>query len=288
MSLLKGCTAVFFIVLNTIVCCVPIYLLALPRALLPAGDLRAALGNAMTRVIDLWVVDNRVMLRSLRITRIDVDWHISEPVARDRWYLVLSNHQGWSDILVLQDLFLNRIPPLKFFVKRQLLWVPFIGFAMWLLDFPYVYRFNRAALAANPALRQKDAQSVAAACEQFQWRPTSVLNFVEGTRFTAEKHAGQQSRFKHLLTPKTGGVTAVVTSLGDRIDRVLDVTIAYPHGIPTFWKFLCGAVPAVNVHVTDREVPLAEEAAGAPSTRSWLDGVWQAKDERIGRLLSRP
>ncbi len=238
----------------------------------------------MTRIIDLWVGVNRVLLRVLRITRITVDWEVQEPLSTDRWYLVISNHQGWSDILVLQDLFLGRIPPLKFFVKRQLLWVPFIGVAMWLLDFPYVYRFSREALAANPELRNKDQESVASACERFKLRPTAALNFVEGTRFTTTKHTAQQSPFRHLLVPKTGGVAAVLGSLGDRIHQVLDVTIVYPTGVPSFWDFLCGRAERIFVHVALIAAPTIE-AEQRSAARDWVDDVWIRKDHRISELL---
>lgn len=287
MAFIKGFLSITFIVINTIVCCVPIYLLAVPRFILPHGEARAALGNAMTRIIDLWVGNNRLMIRVLRITRIEVEWDTAKPLARDQWTLVMSNHQGWSDILILQDTFLNRIPPLKFFVKRQLLWgVPFLGVAMWLLDFPYVYRFSRAAIQANPSLRQKDADAVLEACKNFKWRPTSVLNFLEGTRLTPEKHAAQQSPFRHLLTPKTGGVTAVLSSLGDRIDHVLDVTITYPDGIPTFLEFLRGDVARVKVHIRSCSPPKIDDVNGATVTRAWVDDVWRAKDARIEQTLS--
>ncbi len=287
MAFVKGTLAITFIVINTAFCCVPIYLLAIPRFLLPHEGARVFLASLMTRAIDLWVGGNRVMIRFLRITRIEVDWNTQGTVDRNQWHLVISNHQGWSDILVLQDIFLNRIPPLKFFVKRELLWVPLIGFAMWLLDFPYVYRFSRAALEARPELRSKDAEAVARACENFKSRPTTVLNFAEGTRITPAKHAAQQSQFKNLLTPKTGGINAVLASLGDRLHRVLDVTIAYPDGIPTFMDFLCGRVDRVKVVVVERERPSFDATDGVAQTREWIDDVWRRKDERIEEMMGR-
>src|SRR4030095_3324746 len=240
MTILKGGLAILFITINTIACCIPIYLLALPRALVRIESVRIALGDAMTRIIDVWVAGNRILMKTIHMTDIRTNIRTASPLKRDRWYVVIANHQGWSDILVREDFFLGRIPPLKFFVKQQLIWVPGIGLAMWLLEFPYVRRYSREMLEKNPELRKHDQDATRHACAEFKRRPTSVLNFMEGTRFTAAKHARQNSTFRNLLTPKTGGFGYVVGALGERIDEILDVTIVYPNGVPTFWEFLSG------------------------------------------------
>lgn len=291
MFILKGMIAILFIAANTVVYCIPLYLLAVPRVLIPVSNIRIAIGAAMTRVIDGWVGGNRKMLSTLNITHIDVSMRTQERLARDRWYVVISNHQGWADILVLQDTFLGRIPPLKFFVKRVLIWIPFLGIAMWLLGFPYVRRYSREALARDPSLRRHDQEASQKAAETFKNRPTSVLNFMEGTRFTPAKHASQQSKYRNLLTPKTGGFGYVVAALGDRIHQVLDVTIVYPNGPPSFWHFICGKCPEVRVEISSRPVPAAlleghEElpTAAKESLRSWVDELWSNKDRRIDEL----
>jgi 1-acyl-sn-glycerol-3-phosphate acyltransferase len=216
---------------------------------------------------------------------------VDQALGRDRWYVVISNHQGWSDILVLQDTFLDRIPPLKFFVKQQLIWIPFLGVAMWLLGFPYVRRYSREATARDPSLRRHDLQSTQRASESFKYRPTSVLTFMEGTRFTEEKHRSQQSKYRHLLAPKTGGFGYVVAGLGKRIDRVLDVTIVYPDGAPTFWEFISGQCRRVRVEVDSRPAPKLDfESADtlSPASRDalhgWVDDLWCRKDHRIDEL----
>ena len=137
MTILKGGLAILFITINTIACCIPIYLLALPRALVRIESVRIVLGAAMTRVIDVWVAGNRILMKTIHMTDIRTNIKTASPLKRDRWYVVIANHQGWSDILVLQDVFLGRIPPLKFFVKQQLIWVPGIGLAMWFSSFPW-------------------------------------------------------------------------------------------------------------------------------------------------------
>jgi len=291
MFLIKGTIAILFIAANTMLCCVPIYLLAIPRALIPIPSVKGVIGAGMTRVIDTWVGGNRLLLRALSISKIEVATQLDRPLIRNHWYVVISNHQSWADILVLQDTFLRRIPPLKFFVKRQLIWIPFLGLAMWLLGFPYVRRYSREALANDPSLRRHDQDATQRASEFFKQRPTSVLNFMEGTRFTPEKHTYQQSKYRNLLMPKTGGFGYVVAALGERVDQVLDVTIVYPNGAPSFWEFISGQCRDVRVEIAGRPVPpeLLEVHEELPdkvrdTLRTWVDTLWMHKDQRIEEL----
>ena len=88
---------------------------------------------------------------------------------------------------------------------------------------------------------------------QFQGIPVTVVNFLEGTRFTAAKQQAQASPYRHLLKPKAGGVAFVMAALGDNLDALLDVTIVYPQGKPPgFWALLCGEVKTVVVDVQTR------------------------------------
>ena len=68
----------------------------------------------------------------------------------DSWYLVNCNHRSWVDIFVLQRVLNRRIPLLKFFLKRELIWVPVIGLAWWALDFPFMQR--RGGASGEPGL----------------------------------------------------------------------------------------------------------------------------------------
>jgi hypothetical protein len=119
-----------------------------------------------------------------------------------------------------------------------------------------------------------------------------VLNFMEGTRFTPQKHASQQSKYRNLLTPKTGGFGYVVGVLGNRVAQVLDVTIAYPDGAPTFWQFISGQCSEVRVEVTSPHAPriLLEANDEMPAEarqelHDWVDQLWTSKDTRIDELL---
>ena len=206
--------------------------------------------------------------------------------------MVNCNHQSWVDILVLQHLLNRRIPMLKFFLKRQLIYVPVIGIAWWALDFPFMRRHTDAQLKRHPEKRFDDIEATRRACAKFALVPTSVMNFAEGTRFTHSKHRAQHSPYRHLLRPKAGALALALGALGGKFDSLLDVTIVYPHGAPTFWQFLCGNVRHVVVRA--RQVPIPADLRGGDYARDpkfrkafqhWLQALWQEKDATIAGLV---
>lgn len=290
MHLVTGILSTTLVVSNLVVNFIALIVMGLVRVILKILRLtrmERVLARWMDGIINSWVGFNRFMFSALGLTRVSLELSGAEDLSLDRWYMVVSNHQTWTDILLLQTELHGRIPPLKFFTKRQLLWVPFLGQAMWLLDFPYVRRLSRAEIEANPELLQVDRNATLAACEKFKHHPVSCLNFLEGTRKTAEKYNAQQApRFRNLLNPKTGGLTQVLSALDDRLHKLIDVTIEYPDGVPTFWEFMQGRCPRVTVRIDSREIPTdirraADEDARRAATTRWVEGLWQMKDSRL-------
>ena len=225
-NIARGTTTMLLLSLNALLWCGLLFLAALLRPLLPGLERRIAYGARLHPVVDCWVRGNLAILRGLRLTRLTVRG--ADTLRRDGWYLVVSNHQSWIDIIALQCGLLPHAPVLKFFTKQQLIWLPLIGLSCWVLDFPLMRRFSSEALARNPALRRVDLETTRLACNRFRHAPTTVLNFVEGTRFTHNKQLQQQSPYQHLLRPRAGGVGGVLATLGDRLDAIVDVTITYP------------------------------------------------------------
>ncbi|NVO06955.1 MAG: acyltransferase, partial [Rhodoferax sp.] len=212
---------------------------------------------------------------------------------RHNWYLVNANHQCAADIFVMQHLFNRRIPLLKFFIKQQLIWMPIMGLAWWALDFPFMRRHSEAYLKKHPEMRAKDQESTRRACAKFALIPTSVTNFMEGTRITPAKHARQQSPYRYLLKPKAGGVALALNAMGDKFQAILDVTIVYPDGIPGFWAFLCGRMHRVIVRVRSLPIPahlLTGDYGSDPALREafshWAQQLWADKDAQIAALLA--
>jgi hypothetical protein len=44
--------------------------------------------------------------------------------------------------------------------------------------------------------------------------PTTIVNFVEGSRFTEEKRQQTRSPYQHLLPPKAAGIAMALNVLG--------------------------------------------------------------------------
>ena len=288
MAWLKGSLSAVFITLNTATVCALLYPMALIRLLL-IGSWRSALTRRMDFIIDLWVSANNGLIRAFRLIDIDVEWP-AEPLRRDRWYMVVSNHQTWTDIILLQSVLRPVLPPLKFFTKRELLWLPLAGLAMKLLGFPYVRRARQSEGGNSQAAAGKDRDAINAACAVFRNHPTAVLSFLEGTRFTPAKRDARNSRFQHLLNPKIGGLSAVLGGLADELDTLVDVTIHYPGDPPGFWEFLQGkcanARMRVDVHHLSAKMRDPDPAAQRTEVGAFIEELWRAKDVRLGEVAA--
>ncbi len=285
---LRGIVAVVLVSLNTLLICLPLFAIALAR-LLPIPFWQRGCRRALVVLGETWIDVNSLLLRLLVPVRIEA--HGLEPLRHDVSYLVACNHASWSDIVVLQHVFNHRIPFLRFFLKQQLIYVPLLGLAWWALDFPFMRRHSPAMLAKHPELRLQDMLTTRRACERFRDAPVSLLNFLEGTRFTAAKHRGQSSPYRNLLRPKAGGLAFAVEAMGDQVHGLIDVTLVYPEGARTIWDFLCGRVPRVVVHAQERPIPqhllrggYSDDDATRVAFQEWIAAMWQAKDERIDRL----
>lgn len=291
MSSLRVVLILSVVVGNTVLHVAPLLAMALLKALLPVQRMRLACNSMLTGIAASWIAVNTWLIDRYSGTRFVVSEAAAE-LRIDGHYLVLANHQSWVDIVVLQKIFNRRIPLLRFFLKRQLFWVPLLGLAWWALDFPFMGRHTRAEIAKNPELGRRDMEATRRACQKFQSMPVAMMNFVEGTRFTPEKHARQASPYRHLLKPKSGGVAYVLDAMGDALHGILDVTIAYPGGRPTMIDLLAGRVPAVHVSVRQRPLPsdvidghARDERAARARFQQWMNGLWQEKDAELARLL---
>ena len=274
---LRGTVALAFIAVSTVFWSLGVYLLALVRPLFPVPG-RVAIGTAMVRAVDGWVLGVRTMARCLGMVRIDVD--LPPGLDRDGWYLVICNHRSWADILVLTFAFQGHIPQFKFLTKREIVWVPFIGLALLLLGFPMLRRYSRRRLAAQPALRERDRAAMRRACAGFRERPTSVLAFAEGTRFTLAKRDREGGPYRHLLQPRSGGAATTLGELGDCLSGIVDATIFYPGPAPTFWGFLSGRCSSVRLCAALLP-PTDPDGADREAVAAWLRARWQRKDELL-------
>ncbi|GGW91826.1 acyltransferase [Alteromonas halophila] len=289
---LVGAFSVTLYFLNTILWTTPVFILSIFK-LIPFAPWRRFISYLLDACATAWITCNNLNQRMTSNTHWQVKG-LSQLTQKD-WYLVIANHQSWVDILVLQRVFNRQIPFLKFFLKQQLIWVPVLGLAWWALDFPFMRRYSKAFLAKHPHMQGKDMETTRRACEKFRFKPVSIMNFVEGTRFSQQKHDEQNSPYRYLLKPRAGGVAFVLSAMGNQLHKLIDVTIDYPEGVPSFWDFVSGKVKNINVNVM--VTPIKEIVQSGFFTddyftnpeakarfQAWLNERWTEKDALIASM----
>lgn len=287
--LLTGSLVTLLLVLNTLVLIGPLLVFALLKLVLP-GRYRDYASWAVMWIAETWAEIDKLIFALCIPTRWDVRG--AADLRLDTSYLMVSNHQSWVDIPALIQVFNRRIPFFKFFLKKELIWVPFLGLAWWALDYPFMKRYSKAFLERHPHLKGQDLEITKAACELFKRQPVTVVNYLEGTRFTPAKRDAQGSPFRHLLKPKAGGVAFVLAALGEQLDALLDVTLVYPGDTaPGFWDLVSGAVPRVIVDIQVRALDPAlwrgdyeNDPQFRRSVQDWVNQLWHDKDARIEQL----
>lgn len=288
---LKGILAVLLILTNTLLFLPLLLLVALAKLVVPVQPFRKACTIVLNAIAWYWIGFNNTLMNLLH--RVEWDVRGAEELSKEHWYFVTCNHQSWADIPAIQYVLNSKIPLLKFFLKKQLIWVPLLGVAWWALDFPFMHRHTKEQIAKRPELKGKDIEATKAACEKFRYTPVTIFNFMEGTRFTPEKHQRQNSPYKHLLKPRAGGTAFVFGAMGEMIHTMLDVTIVYPGGRPGIWDYLCGRVRKIVIDIRTREVPERFLGMDYENNREvrvdfqrWVSEIWAEKDQRIETLLA--
>jgi 1-acyl-sn-glycerol-3-phosphate acyltransferase len=288
---LVGIVMTLVLIVHTLLWATIVYVAILVKLLTPPGRARDAVSRLTAWLAQQWAVLNTVFVRWL--LRIEWDIRIDADLSPSGQYLVSANHQSWNDIFVLMQTFGRKAPFFKFFIKQELIWVPVLGLCWWGLDYPFMKRYTAEQIARNPSLKGTDLLTTRKACERYRNVPVLILNFLEGTRFTPAKHAKQQSPFRHLLKPKSGGFAFTLSALGERLNSLLDVTIVYPDGARGFWDFLCGRMRRVVVEVRQLRIPsdlfhgdYENDPAFRQRFQEWIATLWQEKDRRVGELLA--
>ncbi len=288
-SQLLGCFVLLIVVVNIICCALLLFPLALIKFIIPIRWWRSITGKVLVRVANNWVFVNSWFMDLFY----SIEWKITgaEKLKKDDWYLVISNHQSWVDIIIIQKVLYGKIPYIKFFLKKELIWVPIMGLAWWALDFPFMKRFTKAEIQKNPSLKGKDIEITRKACEKFKTDYVAVMTFPEGTRITKEKHDSQNSPYKYLLKPKAGGLSFTISAMGDKFRGLLNVTIVYPDAVPSMWEFLCGKLKKIDVFIETLQIPEEFSKADLEDKKfqkefnDWLNSMWEKKDKLIDSTL---
>ena len=295
---LNGALSATLYFVNTVFWFIPIILCSILK-LLPFRPLQKLMSLIADECATFWISVNYANQQVF--SRVKFSVNLPKTLSTKQWYLVISNHQSWVDILVLQRIFNRKIPFLKFFLKQNLIYVPFLGLVWWGLDFPFMKRYSKAFLKKHPHLQGKDLETTKIACEKFENKPVSIMNFVEGTRFNKEKLASplnQSLALTQTLSPKSGGIAFVLNAMGARLTDLVDVSIYYPQGIPSYWDFVSGKVEEIIVdvetisiqHLFDEDIfnsSYFTDDEQKQTFQQYLNQLWQAKERKLSDLAQR-
>lgn len=285
---LQAVITVLVLTMTIILAFIPILFIGLFK-LVPNKKWQTRCTLAIDHIAILWSGFNNLYID--RVQKINIDITGLENLDRNNWYLVVANHQSWLDIVILHRVFNRKIPVLKFFIKDQLKWVPLLGFSWWAMGCPFMKRYSKEYLAKKPHKKGKDLIATLKAIEAFKRTPASVMNFIEGSRFTLNKKQKQQSPYNHLLKPKAGGIGFVISSMHQQINSVLDVTIVYSEKKLSLWDFLCGKMRSARIAIRQIPIPaqfmsdkLLDNSSVYDEFKDWLNQQWAEKDRLITAL----
>ena len=247
------------------------------------------------QITNSWLsVNNWLIDHVLPNTQWDISIDENLQLSMQGRYLMTCNHQSWVDTTVNQYFGLTRMPLTRFFTKWELIFIPFVGQAFKILGFPMMKRHSKAQIAKKPELKDRDMEEARKACQQLLTQPFTLLNYLEGTRFTQEKHDQQQSPYQHLLKPKAGGLALALNILGDQIDALVDMTIVYPDGVPGYSEFWLGEVPRIAVNLRKIHIPdwilggnYEDDAEYRERFQQWVHELWLEKDQLIESMQQK-
>ena len=209
---------------------------------------------------------------------------------RDDWCLGVSNHQSWADILIILSASNYKMPNLRFFMKRELSWIPFVYLANKNLNMPFVNRHKKSEIQSDPNLRFVDYDITIKSCKRLRRAPSTICSYAEGTRFTKKKHSLQKSPYKNLLIPKIGGLATALSALPE-VKFLIDFTVVYKSDKRSAWSFLKGDMADVKVKVTKHLIPehlknknYLKDEKYRKEFKEWFELIWAQKDTEIENL----
>jgi 1-acyl-sn-glycerol-3-phosphate acyltransferase len=288
-----GCIAMTLYALNTLLISLVALLLFVIGLILPIRSWRQFFNELIHEIVPTsWALTNNFTMWLTTKTQWEI--HGSGELNKEGWHLLICNHRSWLDIIVLEKVFAHKIPMLKFFMKRELLWtLPVAGVVCWVLGFPFVQRYSKEDLKKHPEKAGKDLEVTKQLCEKFKNEPMTVANYVEGGRYNEERHQSQASPYKYLLKPKAGGFAFVLAVMQGHLNTIINTTIIYPDPQTSLWRFCCGKIKKIIVHY--EVIPIDAKLIGDYQSdkqhrvyvQQWLNKLWYEKDELIEKFLQQ-
>ena len=289
-KILRGIFLALMLIVNGIV--FPICLLSTiaVNSLIKLPRSRQRCRLVMNELYHTWVELNYAVIQWLP-TKWTVSGH--EQLSPEKNYLVIANHRSWLDILVIQCVLNRRTTHNMFILKDGLRWLPFVGWVCWAMDYPFVKRVTPAQVRKNPALKYHDRDSINQACERIKQQPFTLVNFLEGTRFSESKQQKQQSPYQNLLSPNAAGAALTFNALSEDISAVLDITLIYDQKNISFWHFLQGKLNHLQVRVTTIDPnqlsrgDFMQDREYRKAFRQELNQIWANKDNQLNQYYAR-
>ena len=287
--MVRALATLFLLFLNLLVFGIPVVIVGIAKFAVhmtaPRSRLRTRIILLLSAIAEQWVAMNTRIFDWMLPTRWEVSG-VPEAMPYDGRYLIIANHVSWVDIFTIFRVFHRKAAFVRFFLKQRLIFFPVVGQACWALEFPFMRRYTPEHLERHPEKRGTDLETTRRLCRRYRRVPMAILNFVEGTRFSREKHAEQESPYRHLLRPRIGGISFVLASLGDQLDAIFDVTLAYPKGDVTMWEFVTDRVPRVIVRARRLDVtPELIDPNAREYLKEWIDDLWRHKDTMLDSYL---
>ena len=262
-------------------------ILNVPR-IIPNKNLKVFLGSLSNTMGSATVASITSALKILH--KLEWDFQIPEDVNANTWYIAMSNHQSWADIFILLAAGHQKIPLLKFFMKKELQWIPIIYLVHKTVDMPFLNRHSRAQIQANPQLKKVDYENAKIAAKRFSRNPSTAFSFAEGTRFTSEKHIAQKSPYPNLLKPKIGALAIALSGM-PQVNTLIDFTVVYATQKRSTWDFLCGDLSKAKVIAKTYPLPenlknrsFEEEHDYRKDFQTFVDTIWLEKQQTIKGL----
>lgn len=259
-----------------------------PRAIFPFKSLKIKLAKISNSIGEYTVYGLKIIMKIMHRDSMQV--FDNNEFDKNAWYMAISNHQSWADIFILLVAAHKRIPLLKFFMKKELAWIPFIFLANKTLNMPFVNRHSKKELEKNPNLRNKDYENTLKACKRFLRSPSTIFSYAEGTRNDAIKHKAQNSPYKNLLIPRIGGIATALSAMPN-INVLVDYSVVYKSEKRGAWSFLKGDMKDVKVLVRKYDIPenlknknYSTDAEYRENFKNWIEAIWIEKDQEIERL----
>lgn len=294
---LRAVLALFGMMVNGIVLPLCVFIFGPFMFLMPTRNARRVMYRFLNFFTYVWCANNSILVgmcvrKRLHIVR-------QGEVVSNKWYLLLSNHQCYMDILMVDKAMNHIAPPSRFFMKKSLLWqLPILSWVCWLLGYPFLDRKSKRPAKASDTQAQKkarktDAEKTRKACDVFRMVPVMATIYPEGTRFTQKKHDKQQSPFTHLLKPKVGGAALVFQELQGYLAGIINMTINYSGERPNIWRVLSCQVDRIDIcyEVLPVTPDLIGDYAGDREYRThiqkWLNVLWTEKDLLLSQLKEK-